>query len=63
MMESWYEIKFRGIMGSGRDEIKEVCILGRRVAWEVDGITYEADKKNRDELLKRMGLEEGSKGW
>ena len=47
-MESWYEIKFRGIMGSGRDEIKEVCILGRRVAWEVDGITYEADKKHTE---------------
>ena len=28
-MESWCDIKFRGIMGSGRDDTKEIEILGR----------------------------------
>ena len=28
-MEEWYDIKFRGILGSEAQDIKEVVILGR----------------------------------
>ena len=28
LTESWCDIKFRGIMGSGRDDTKEIEILG-----------------------------------
>ena len=48
-------------MGSGKDEIKEVKILGRTLRWIEDGIEYEADEKHREELMKRTGLKEESK--
>ena len=60
-MKEWYEIKDRGIMGSGVGEIKEVVILGRTVRWTAEGIEYEADAKHRKTLMKRAGLEEDSK--
>ena len=60
-MAEWYEIKDRGIMGSGRGEIREVKILGRTVRWTDEGIEYEADEKHRKELMKRTGLMEDSK--
>jgi hypothetical protein len=60
-MKGWYDIKDRGIMGSGNGEIKEVTILGGTVRWTKEGLEYEADGKPRKELLKRLCLEEGSK--
>jgi len=48
-------------MGSGVGEIREVVILGRTVGWTTEGIEYEADEKHRKTLMKRAGLEEGSK--
>ncbi len=60
-MKEWYDIKDRGIMGSGHDEIKVVTILGRTVRWTIEGLEYEADGKHRGELLKRLGLESGAK--
>ena len=38
-MKEWYEIKDRGIMGSGNDEIKEVTILGRLLRW-TEAVSY-----------------------
>ena len=60
-MKEWYEIKDRGIMGSGKGEIREVKILGRTVRWTDEGIEYEADEKHREELMKRTGLKTESK--
>jgi hypothetical protein len=60
-MEYWYDIKDRGIMGSGNGEIKVVTILGRTVRWTREGLEYEADGKHRRELLKRLGLNDGAK--
>ena len=59
-MKGWYDIKDRGIMGSGEDEIKEVCILGRSVRWNKWGIEYEADQGHRNKLMKVEGLDENS---
>ena len=61
MMRDWYDIKMRGIMGSGNDEVKEVEILGRSVRWTTEGIEYEGDRRHRESLLKEEGLDEGSK--
>ena len=61
-MGEWYDIKDRGLMGSGKDEIKEVVILGRTVKWKETGITYESDAKHRVELMRKLNLEEDSKG-
>ena len=56
LIEEWYEIKFRGIMGSGLEDIKEVVILGRLLRWTDEGLEYEADGKHREELMKAMGM-------
>ena len=60
-LEEWYDIKFRGIMGSEADEIKAVTILGRRLRWTQEGLEYEGDPKHRQELIKKSGLTEESK--
>ena len=60
-MAEWYEVKDRGIMGSGGGELKEVVILGRSVRWTREGLEYEADGKHRKTLMKMVGLDEGSK--
>ena len=49
-MLEWYEIKDRGIMGSGGDELKEVTILGRSLRWTEEGLEYEADSKHVQDL-------------
>jgi len=61
MMEQWYDVKFRGIMGSGRQDIKEVVILGRKLRWTHEGLEYEADPRHRREIMKATGLQRGSK--
>jgi hypothetical protein len=60
-MESWYAVKFRGMMGSGRTDIKEIVILGRTLRWFEDRLELEADEKHRKMLIKECGLEENSK--
>ena len=60
-MESWYDIKDRGTMGSGAGEVKEITILGRTIRWTDEGIEYEADPKHRKELMAKAGLTEESK--
>ena len=51
-MKEWYEIKDRGIMGSGDSVIEEVTILGRLLRWTEDGLEYEADPKHVRDLME-----------
>ena len=60
-MREWYDIKDRGTMGSEKDEIKEVTILGRTVRWMAEGLEYEADAAHRRRIMEAEGLEEDSK--
>ena len=61
-MEEWYEIKFRGIMGSALKDIKEIIIFGRMLRWTEDGLEYIADEKLRQELMKSTGIGESANG-
>ena len=61
-MESWCDIKFRGIMGSGRDDTKEIEILGRTLRRTNKGLELEASRNPRLKLLRDFGLNEDSKG-
>ena len=60
-MREWYVIKDRGTMGGGKNEIKEVTILGRTVRWTAEGLEYEADVRHRRIIMEAEGLEEDSK--
>ena len=61
-MESWCDIKFRGIMGSGRDDTKEIEILGRTLRRTNKGLELEASRNPRLKLLRDFGWNEDSKG-
>jgi hypothetical protein len=58
----WYDVKCRGRLGPERNDLKEIKILNRRVAWEQGVITYQADERNIQEVIHAMGLSEESKG-
>ena len=51
--------KFRGIMGSDRDDTQEIDILGRRLRRTSNGLELEASRNPR---LKNFGLKEDSQG-
>ena len=61
-MESWCDNKFRGIMGSGGDDMKEIEILGRTLRMTNKGLELEASRNPRLKLLGDFGLNEDSKG-
>ena len=48
-MHEWYDVKVRGVLGSGKRDVHEIQILGRNLTW-----TEEA-------LLEGLGLNEESK--
>ena len=62
VMEKWFEIKMRGILGLEIRDDKVIVILGRTVRWTEEGIEYEADKKHRKAMLDHFGFEEGVEG-
>ena len=61
-MEEWFEIKNRGILGNGKDEVKEIVLLGRILRWNDWGIEYEADPKHRNLVLEHFGLSKSKSG-
>ena len=61
-MESWCDIKFRGIMGSGRADTKEIEILGRTLRRTNKSLELEASRNPWLKHLRDFGLNEDSKG-
>ena len=57
LFKKWYDVKDRGIMGSGTRDIKEVVILGRTLEFTEMGLEYTADGKHRDAILEELGPE------
>ena len=49
-------------MGSGRDDMKEIEILGRTLRRTNKGLELEASRNPRLKLLRDFGLNEDSKG-
>ena len=58
LMEEWFDIKMRGVLGPEAKDDKEMVILGRLVKWTEEGIEYQADPKHRKLILDNVGL-----GW
>ena len=56
LMESWFEVKIRGILGGDSGDIQQITLLGRIITWTPSGILYEADPRHIDLLSSSMGL-------
>ena len=46
-MHEWYDVKVRGILGSGKRDVQEIEILGRNLTWTEEGLEYEGSDKHR----------------
>ena len=62
LMQSWFEIKVRGILGPDDKDCKEMVILGRVVKWKSWGIEWSADPKHREIVIDHFSFKEGGKG-
>ena len=51
-----FEIKDKGILGPEPQDLKEIRLLNRIIAWEQDGIRFEADQRHGEILAKHLGL-------
>ena len=61
-LKSVYELKVKGILGDGPNDVHEVVILNRRLSWKDGVLTYEADPKHAELVWEGMGLDPESKG-
>ena len=55
-MKAKYELKVRGVLGGAWGDQREVTILNRRLRWEDDELTYEADPEHVWKLVEGIGL-------
>ena len=60
-MHEWYDVKVRGILGSGKLDVREIEVLGRSLTWTEEGLEYEGSDKHRRSLLEGLGMNEESK--
>ncbi len=57
-LETHYEIKNRGRLGTGPKDAHEIDVLGRRVRLHEWGISWGADPRPREKVLEHFGLSE-----
>ena len=60
-MCEWYDVKVRGLLGSGKRDWREIETLGRNLRWIEKWLLYKARDKHRQALLEGLGLSEESK--
>ena len=53
-----YEIKVRGRLGSGRNDVKSIDILGRILEYETWGVSWKADPRHRKMIIDYFGFNE-----
>ena len=59
-MCEWYDVQVRGVLGSGKRDVREIEILGRNLTWTEEGLEYECSDKHRQAFLEGLGLNEES---
>ena len=57
--EKKYITKVRGIVGPDSHDLRSMTILNRILEWKSDRITFEADPRHVDMIIKGMGLVNG----
>ena len=60
LLKEKYEIKVRGRLGSGENDVKEIDMLGRKIKLHDWGITWEGDERHRKLIMDQFGLNEKS---
>lgn len=55
-MESRYDIKYRGHIGSQKDDEKSIIMLNRIVEWTDEGVVYNSDQRHADIIVRYLGL-------
>ena len=61
-MGEWYQVKVRGFVGPDPEDLKEIRILNRTIRWSDSELTYEADEKHVQTVIREVGLDGLSKG-
>ena len=56
-----YELKNRGRLGFGKNDVKEIDMLGRIIRLEGDGITWQGDPRHQDLLEEYFGMDATTK--
>jgi hypothetical protein len=56
-----FEVKVRGRLGPSEKDDKSIRILNRVVEWTSSGISYEADQRHAEIIVKQLGLEKESR--
>jgi hypothetical protein len=51
-----YEIKNRGRLGSGKEDKKEIDMLGRTIKYQEWGLSWEGDSRHRKLLMEYFGM-------
>ena len=49
-----FEVKVRGRLGPGADDLKSIRILNRIIEWTQDGLWYEADQRHAEIFVKDL---------
>ena len=57
-LETRYELKFGGLLGPDRGDVKDAMILNRLVHFDVDETTYESDPRHVQILLSELNLKD-----
>eukprot|EP00959_Pyramimonas_sp_CCMP1952_P374745 7848401-Pyramimonas_sp.AAC.1 len=54
-----FEVKVRGRLGPGEEDMKAIRILNRIIEWTKEGLRYEADQRHAEIIVKELVLESG----
>ena len=60
-MCEWYDVQVRGVLGSGKRDVREIEMLGRKWTWTEEGLEYECSDKHCQAFLEGLRLNEESK--
>ena len=52
------KISNRGILGPAKHHVQEIRLLNRVLAWDDDGIRYEADQRHSEILINVLNLKD-----
>ena len=55
-MHEWYDIKVRGILGSGKRDVHEIEVLGKKLTWTEEGLENEGSDKQRRVEQEGLGV-------